>query len=411
MPCWEKYVLMEGNDILESGTTIRPRDLSGLNELKELIEEGIDCLKIQGRLRSEEYISEIVDVYRNCIDTYKNGLMTEEHFRGYEKRLLAMSPRGLTEGNLSQRCSKDMIIKNAAHSEKIEAVSGKRYRCIELSNGEQINRGEIPKDKKISVLLHQINEGESYLELTQEIDRVYIPFREFTRDGLQEELINICRRFDTFLYMPPMIYERNCDQYYNMVDEILNQYCLKGIILSNLSDFILVERYKDIDFLSGNHLHVMNSLATEMLEAMGIINATLSLEMSPKEAMSVVQKSDLPLEQIVYGHPELMHLKYCLYSKQNECEDCNACTVESNRKKYLLKGKDNIFEMILYPGQTESILYNTKILSVPPNEWVGDSVRMDFLWETPQEINSVVLLMKTGGCYSGNGYVQRINVD
>lgn len=35
--------------------------------------------------------------------------------------------------------------------------------------------------------------------------------------------------------------------------------------------------------------------------------------------------------------------------------------------------------MILYPGQTEGILYNTKILSVLPNEWVGDSVRIDFL--------------------------------
>lgn len=411
MPCWEKYVLMEDNDILESGTIIRPRDLSGLDELNELIKEGIDCLKIQGRLRSEEYISEIVDVYRNCIDTYKNDLMTEELFRWYEKRLSAISPRGLTNGNLSQRCSKDMIIKNVSYSEKIKAVSGKKCRCMEFSNGQQINNCEIPKDKKISVLLHHINEGESYLELTQEIDKVYIPFREFTRDSIKEELINICHRFDTFLYMPPMIYERNCNQYYNMVDEILKRYCLKGIILSNLSDIILLERYKDIDFISGNHIHVMNLLAIEMLKSMGIIKATLSLEMSSKEAISIAQKSDLPLEQIVYGHPELMHLKYCLYSKQNECGDCDACIVKSNRKKYLLKGKDNIFEIILFPGQTESILYNTKILSIPPNEWAGDSVRMDFLWETPQEINSVVLLMKTGNYYSGNGYVQSINID
>ena len=412
MPCWEKYVFMEGNDVLGSGTTIRPRDLSGLNELRELIEGGVDCLKIQGRLRSEAYISEIVDVYRNCIDTYRDGLMTEEHFRAYEKRLLAISPRGLTEGNLSGTVSKDMIIKDATYSEKIEEVSGERCRCVEIS-GKQIKMNGIPSNKKISVLLHRLNKRESYLELTQEISRVYIPFREFIRDGVHEVLINICHRFDTFLYMPPMIYERNCEQCYTVVDEILNRYCLKGVVLSNLSDFILVERYKDkaVDFISSNHLHVMNSLTTETLEAMGIVNATLSLEMTSKDAVPVVQNSNLPLEQIVYGHPELMHLKYCLYRKQNECGDCNACTIEGNGQKYLLKGKDNMFEMILYPGQTESILYNTKILSVPPNEWVGDSVRMDFLWETPQEINSVVSLVRTGGYYSGNGYIQGINVD
>lgn len=413
MPCWEKYVFMEDDDILGSDTTIRPRDLSGLNELKVLIEGGVDCLKIQGRLRNEAYISEVVDVYRNCIDSYTDGSMAEDYLRGYKKRLLAISPRGLTEGNLGEKVSRDMIIKNAAHSEKIEEVSGERCVCVEVSNREQIKMSGISSDKKISVLLHRLNEGESYLKLTQEISRIYIPFREFIRDGVQEILLNICRQFDTFLYMPPMIYERNCEQYYTMVDEILKRYCLKGIVLSNLSDFVLVEWYKDkdIEFISGNHLHVMNSLVTETLEAMGIINATLSLEMSFKDAMCVVQKSVLPLEQIVYGHPELMHLKYCLHSKQNECRDCNACTVEGNRKKYLLKGKNNTFEIILYPGQTESILFNTKILSVPPNEWVGDSVRMDFLWETPQEINSVVSLVKAGVYYSGNGYISRINVD
>ena len=63
MPCWEQYIFIKDRDVLDSGTIIRPRDLSGLSELKSLIEGGIDCLKIQGRLRSEVYISEIVLIY------------------------------------------------------------------------------------------------------------------------------------------------------------------------------------------------------------------------------------------------------------------------------------------------------------------------------------------------------------
>lgn len=410
MPCWEQYIFIKDRDVLDSGTIIRPRDLSGLSELKSLIEGGIDCLKIQGRLRSEVYISEIVDIYRNCIDIYTEDTMTEKQFRCYEKRLLAISPRGLTKGNISEIVSKDMIIRDDTYSEKIKEVSGERYEYVEAYKKQKKING-IPSNKKISIMLHRLDEKESYLELTKEISRVYIPFREFFRDNVHEILVNICQKFDTFLYMPPMIYERNCEKFYDAVDEVLKRYRLKGIVVSNLSDFILIERYKNIDFISGNHIHVMNSLTTEMLENIGIVGGTLSLEMSSKDAKLIVENSNISLEQIVYGHPELMHLKYCLYQKQNECGNCNACTINKNRKKYFLKSKDDIFDIVLYPKQTESILYNTKIISIQSAEWVGDSVRMDFLWETPRRINSIVSFMRRGGYHSGNGYIHEIAVD
>jgi len=410
MPCWEKYVFLVDDDVWDNGTTIRPRDLKGLDKLKELIEGGIDCLKIQGRLRRENYISEIVDVYRKCIDTCGDTTAEKGHFDDYEKRLLEVSPRGLTEGNLSGKVVEDMIIKDTSNIETIEDVSGERRTYEKNLNRENIKISEMPCSKKISILLHKLNKNCSYSELTNDISRVYIPYREFTRKDVNKMVTEICDIFDVFLYMPPMIYEKNCEKCYATIGEILNQYRLKGIVLSNISDFVLAEKYKDkiVEFISGNHLHVMNSSAVKALENMGVINATLSLEISPNDASLVVENSDIPLEQIVYGHPELMHLKYCLYSKQNECGDCDACFAE---KKYLLKNNKNTFEILLFPEQTESILYSTKILSISPDEWVGDSVRMDFLWETPQEINEIVSLMKAGRYYSGKGYLKKITID
>lgn len=413
MPCWEKYIFIENNDILDSGTVIRPKDLNGIFELKRLIEGGIDCLKIQGRLRDDKYISEITNIYRNCIDSYRDFSIDKEFFENYKKRLLAISPRGLTEGNICEKVSKDIIIKDTAHSEKIEDVSCKSCEDEEVLNEEEIKDSGVSSNKRISVFLHRLNKSCSYSELTQEISKIYIPFREFTRNDIKDVLTNICYRFDTFLYMPPMVYERNCEQYYALVEEILNQFCLKGIVLSNLSDFVLKEQLKNkaIEFISGNNLHVMNSLAAEALKVMGVVNSTLSLELSPKDAISVVLNSSIPLEQIVYGHPELMHLKYCLYRKQNECGDCDICKENESERKYFLQGKENTFEVLFYPEQTESILYSMKILSVPANEWVGNSVRMDFLWETPYEINEIVSLMKNGYYHSGSKYLRMINID
>lgn len=413
MPCWENYDLFENKNYLGSGNIIRPRDLSGINELQMLIKGGIDCLKIQGRLRNKVYISEVVEVYRKCIDAYIDKLLTEEKFIDYENKLTNISSRGLTSGNLSPQMAENMIVNDISTCETIGEVSEIRYNYRNFLAKKELKTTGVQFDKKISINLHKLNKEYLYSELSQEISRVYIPFREFIRGDMEDVIMNICRHIDTFLYLPSMVYERNCDQYYVMIDEIVNKYCLKGIVLSNLSDLILVDlyKYKNIELISGNHIHVMNSLATESLSAMGVTSATLSLELSPRDALMVVKNSVISLEQIVYGHPELMHLKYCPYKKRNECGDCNSCSQEEYNKRLILKGENNIFEILLLPEQTESILYSTKILSVPPDNWIGDSVRMDFLWETPKEINEIVTLMRRGQYYLGSEYVQSVNVD
>lgn len=43
--------------------------------------------------------------------------------------------------------------------------------------------------------------------------------------------------------MPPMIYERNCEIVYAKVDKIVKDYAIKGIVLSNVSDLTLINKY------------------------------------------------------------------------------------------------------------------------------------------------------------------------
>lgn len=48
---------------------LSPQDLSGLAVLPELIEAGIHCLKIEGRLKAPEYVASITQVYRQALDS------------------------------------------------------------------------------------------------------------------------------------------------------------------------------------------------------------------------------------------------------------------------------------------------------------------------------------------------------
>jgi U32 family peptidase len=79
-----KYPIFED----ENGTHIMsPNDICILDELQEMIEAGIDSFKIDGILKSPEYIIEVTKLYRKAIDLcvedpdqydeIKDGLLTE----------------------------------------------------------------------------------------------------------------------------------------------------------------------------------------------------------------------------------------------------------------------------------------------------------------------------------------------
>ena len=48
---------------------LSPQDLSGLAVLPELIRSGVSCLKIEGRLKTPEYVANVTRVYRQALDT------------------------------------------------------------------------------------------------------------------------------------------------------------------------------------------------------------------------------------------------------------------------------------------------------------------------------------------------------
>lgn len=64
-----KYPIFED----ENGTHIMsPNDICIIDELQELIEAGIDSFKIDGILKSEEYITKVTGLYRKAIDICSN---------------------------------------------------------------------------------------------------------------------------------------------------------------------------------------------------------------------------------------------------------------------------------------------------------------------------------------------------
>ena len=120
----------------EKGTYIfSSKDLCLIREIPEIIEMGIDSVKIEGRLKTEYYIATVINAYRNAIDDYiKNP--KEFNADKYIEELEKTKTRGLTTFYFNDRNNKDF-----------QDYSGRQY------NSEYEFGGKIIEEKENKVLI------------------------------------------------------------------------------------------------------------------------------------------------------------------------------------------------------------------------------------------------------------------
>ncbi|HTD85440.1 MAG TPA: peptidase U32 family protein, partial [Candidatus Binatia bacterium] len=77
--CRMPYELISDGQLLPLGDRrylLSPQDLAGLEVLPELVRAGVSSLKIEGRLKSPEYVANITRVYRQALD----GVATDSRY-------------------------------------------------------------------------------------------------------------------------------------------------------------------------------------------------------------------------------------------------------------------------------------------------------------------------------------------
>ncbi len=91
----------------DKGTYIfSSKDLCLIKEIPEIIEMGVDSLKIEGRLKTEYYLASVVNAYRNAIDDYIKNPKDYDYAK-YLKELEKTKTRGLTTFYFNDRNNKD----------------------------------------------------------------------------------------------------------------------------------------------------------------------------------------------------------------------------------------------------------------------------------------------------------------
>lgn len=98
-PCRQKYKL-EG--INKKDYYLSPCDLSLFDNLNEICELNISCIKIEGRMRSKEYLAIVISNYRKALNKLKSGKESES------EEINLVFNRGFSHGQFSQTSKRSL---------------------------------------------------------------------------------------------------------------------------------------------------------------------------------------------------------------------------------------------------------------------------------------------------------------
>ena len=135
-------------EIEENSTSIfSSKDLCLIRELPEIIEMGIDSLKIEGRLKTEYYLASLINIYRNAIDDYyESKEKFDENLEKYINEIEKVKTRGLTTFYFNDRKNKD-----------IQEYEGKQYNALYEFGGKVVEYNE---EKSIIEIRNKLSIGD-----------------------------------------------------------------------------------------------------------------------------------------------------------------------------------------------------------------------------------------------------------
>lgn len=113
---------------------LSPQDLAGLEVLPELVKAGVTCLKIEGRLKTPEYVANVTRVYREALD-----------------RVLGEAPYQVKE---SDRYSLEMAFSRGQYTGWFQGINNQELVHARFGKKRGVYLGEVAQIQGEKILIH-----------------------------------------------------------------------------------------------------------------------------------------------------------------------------------------------------------------------------------------------------------------
>ncbi|MDO5556631.1 MAG: DUF3656 domain-containing protein [Clostridia bacterium] len=305
-------------------------------------------------------------------------------------------------------------LRRNALKEISDLIISKKHRTINLQfpTLAETSVNSIVKNRKISLLFQILDVNMDYSSI-RKVDDIYIPFKYFLQKKYKEIILQLGKKGKLFIYMPTIIKNNYKNLFFNNISEILKQYFIKGFVISNLGDFILLKDYflmqnlndTEYEFIGNYTLNIFNNYSISHLKNTGVTRITPSPELNNSMLVELTKTSEIPCELMVYGNVPIMNLGYCLLGKSNKCyPTCTSKCKNINNKYHLIDRLNFKFRVIPDNLQTITSIYNSKITSFDFTKINTPYLRINFLEETIDDMNAIIDKITNGEKIQGREY-------
>ena len=180
--CRQKYNLIENDRKLNKEEyLLSTKDLNSLENIGKLIDIGVDSFKIEGRMKSKEYVYLVTKLYRNAIDSYiknKKVLINQKDL----KDLKTIFNRKYTKGFLFNADNNDII--NSYRPNHLGVEIGEVIECknnfvtIKLKDELNINDGIRFVNNDYGFIVTSMFKNKVRIKTGKKGDLIKIPVKE-----------------------------------------------------------------------------------------------------------------------------------------------------------------------------------------------------------------------------------------
>ena len=278
------------------------------------------------------------------------------------------------------------------------------HKLLESFKREQVNlkldvkeEKFIPKEEvKVTLCLNKISKEIDYATL-KNVDNVYIPFKYFLDEDLKESIESISKKFSTYILLPTITKSNYEKLLYNNLPKIAKR--VEGIVISNLSQIYEIEKLgiNGKKLVANYTMNIENNFTVEELKKLGVCKYIVPPEAEKETIRGLTE--NIEKETIVYGRTLLMTTEYCTIGTLKNCP------AMCQKGKYTLKDRMG-FEFPIYTDRINcnNLIYNSKITSISYKDLQTDSIKIDILEETKEEIQRIIDVQKRGERLEGQDY-------
>lgn len=326
-PCRWEWELCAAQDVKSTGYLLARRDMSMVYHIPELVANNIASLKIEGRMRTADFLAEVVRMYRGAVDAYFDDPF---HWSASAKAREDIESRKVRGFSTCHSFAKPGAMGFDPSGEREPRLFSLKAPKPALTLGKDAEPGASAPDVELIVHVSRTTAATAAVEAGA--NAVYLNGDQFRRMESNitaqwvERFVDDCTDQDVRVAVlsPRISDERDLAEWRRWL-EVLEQVDGLQVGAHTLGALSAARDVTDAEILADFSLNICNSVASDELTTIGASRVTASVELSIADLEDFVAASRVPVDVLAQGPLPGMVLEDCIIAAADDMTSQQVC--------------------------------------------------------------------------------------